>query len=1401
MQGTTVRPSGREWVRSLLAAGALSMPLLWSAAAPGADVLELPLETWTFTRVGNFTGSLDRRQLYQISHPIAAARAGDCGQVTVQATVPKDAQAPYTLRFYVSDNIYGDALQSWAIADLRRGHRFERVLVDGSVIWSQDIAVSTPLTDPKYTLVDLTPHVQPGQAFALTLQLWQEIDSDRKMPEDLIRLGIYAGTTTQYTPMAYAKYGTRSYWGDIAIHAGAVPSADELKCQWLPQLKRRDTAPPRVEPAVREQSELALEMANLLAAPWSWPVTQGFPLPMGALKDVSGVALRDAAGAAVSADLCPLSRWPDGTLRWVLADFALPPGAAGNWRLEWGSGVTSGAASPMHPVRTEDTLAASNGLVWAQWAQDAAGTPQALTIGCADGPALVTDLRGYMNFRDKALTARWQEGRWVVRTAQRAEMLVSGELAAADGDRFGSCQVRLTLFADTPFFRLAYRIINERTEPVADDAQDPDTIKRAPGLYGVHRPVTAHVVSYGLGASVLGATLQQDGGNWLVVGGGQGGALACTVRDFERIPPIGLECGDGEVDVQLFKPGAENRPAYRTYAGEAKTHEVWLALAGSPIPREVAANLSARVDAPPRLNSSALIRDTCVWGAVPRVGGDAYTAEYALILERFLSPYYAGTPKGIRRCGWYPGNNFYWNRLHSIYLYYAMTGERKWFDMAERANRHYMDICTVNWSEDDSMLGVKIRNIDKFFRISVLIQNAHPLFDHWNLTGDPDALRLGRGNVDGVMRNEKMLRESKGGCSRAQGWPIMNVMRGWQETGEQRYLDHATMLVDIALGNMEDRRGAYLHTHGSHSHLGIVPFMTGILCTGLRQYHYWTGDERAAVCLVQNAEAMFAEMHDPACSKTLPNLDYYYSPNPYLNGATGTDPNAYLNPNIASAQAYAAVLMDDPKLADIAWRTWQAYMQTAGWERNAYDYLYDLHAALYWLDQAPVPDRTPQVKVGRMWRHAVGAQEIWLNRPDSRPFEATVRWTAHERPYQRSHRISRWPQYCERIGLRGELRVLDSQGTTVAATPMDFTATPRGTTAKLSVGSAGGPGLYRIIVAGAREAPVNLILDDISPHLQQWGVPIDRGWLNQFGDCYFRIPDGCRELSLRYGLLTPWEKVVLELRDAAGKRVREDSDTQRERWRTSWLEWTVPVPAGEQGKVWSFRQSPPLSAILRIDGITPLVHPTASAVFAPDAVPAPDTGACPAAPPGWDHEVIHIEAGKTMAVPRGLKTGAGVYEHVHVHRGTIEFWLRADTSDAGMDNLTLFSFGSMRLWRRTQTGTYLNLGKGMIQSGFLIRPQAWYHLAMTWDFGADEQKPTTELYVNGIPMTSLTQTPVPVDLGDWTGDALSLGTAAPMHVSGLRISAAVRDEELQQGLLSPPPDKYTLYWQHADEAH
>ena len=52
----------------------------------------------------------------------------------------------------------------------------------------------------------------------------------------------------------------------------------------------------------------------------AWPVTSGIPLTQGALKDDKLAALFDG-GQQMPLQTEVLSRWPDGSIRWLLLDF------------------------------------------------------------------------------------------------------------------------------------------------------------------------------------------------------------------------------------------------------------------------------------------------------------------------------------------------------------------------------------------------------------------------------------------------------------------------------------------------------------------------------------------------------------------------------------------------------------------------------------------------------------------------------------------------------------------------------------------------------------------------------------------------------------------------------------------------------------------------------------------------------------------------------------------------------------------------------------------------------------------------------------------------------------------------------------------------------------------------
>ena len=71
----------------------------------------------------------------------------------------------------------------------------------------------------------------------------------------------------------------------------------------------------------------------------SWPVTMGVPLARGALADPARAGLRDPAGRPVDLQTRALSRWEDGSVKWLLLDFLadVPAGQSASYALETGA--------------------------------------------------------------------------------------------------------------------------------------------------------------------------------------------------------------------------------------------------------------------------------------------------------------------------------------------------------------------------------------------------------------------------------------------------------------------------------------------------------------------------------------------------------------------------------------------------------------------------------------------------------------------------------------------------------------------------------------------------------------------------------------------------------------------------------------------------------------------------------------------------------------------------------------------------------------------------------------------------------------------------------------------------------------------------------------------------------
>ena len=81
-----------------------------------------------------------------------------------------------------------------------------------------------------------------------------------------------------------------------------------------------------------------------------WPVTSGIPLARGALSHSENVTLASDTGKMIPVQAEALSRWPDGSIRWLLVDFqtSLEANATSMFTLRYGDGIrTTPVADPV----------------------------------------------------------------------------------------------------------------------------------------------------------------------------------------------------------------------------------------------------------------------------------------------------------------------------------------------------------------------------------------------------------------------------------------------------------------------------------------------------------------------------------------------------------------------------------------------------------------------------------------------------------------------------------------------------------------------------------------------------------------------------------------------------------------------------------------------------------------------------------------------------------------------------------------------------------------------------------------------------------------------------------------------------------------------------------------------
>lgn len=864
--------------------------------------------TWTVAADKPWWGLVDLRDMLCLFHPYSLSQTGATAGATATLTIPATWKPPFALRFTCADDYFADpATKPGTVgAECFFEHRFKQVLVDGKVVWEQDVIDENTMGSPTSFTVDLTPHVTPGKRFTLCFRVLDKVASSERNPRDVWFIGgtWYAagdGKTEQEPRFHTAVWYADPVIGETAAVAATPAGHRPHEAIVAARHKARWPLAPLTEPL---QSPAAMTLVSPAAIPaGGFPLTCGLPMSPGLLRDAKRVRLVGPTGNNLPVQTATTGLWPDGSVRWLLVNAALPPGTPPQAKLKLvlNEPPVRPAPTPLKVRRTGDAVTVDTGAVQIALGQDHSRlvdevrlTGQTQPVLSALAPRLSVRLAG----KDTAVQAAWDKLQVVESGPVRACVELTGTLKT-ETKPLGRFLFRLYATAGLPTVQTRFRVFNEvKPEPyngTIDDAPlevtDLALVAQLPGT-----PRERNLGGDG-GKWVLGgngdATLVQPtadafsatcgGGDSIAIPGkraqgwisstGDNGTVQASVWRFWQQFPKSLAARGNGLEIGLFTP-TKDFPAYKPRFGEAKAHDVCLTFSKAPLMKEESQTLSLLANEPPRLfdanwfcRSGGIALLDPQWFAHQPQLGEAMVEQYGdFSSDRFPGHF------GIRDFGDMPYRgpqwlNGYWAMVQGTLNWGLASGEQQWLERSFEIARHIADVDAVHlppghpdWNEWDGQtcaLAPDHSVHDGLSRWAAFQIGESLMLHHW-MTGDPDSRAAALANADYIIRNDAGLGSSE---ARSQARPMLTLLRAWEATGDVKYRDAAKRYLDLTYQIekcIEWRRGAYIQPTYANWRC-ISAGLDSMYAQNIYEYYRLTGDAQAAQLIVAIADSVYSE--------------------------------------------------------------------------------------------------------------------------------------------------------------------------------------------------------------------------------------------------------------------------------------------------------------------------------------------------------------------------------------------------------------------------------------------------------------------------------------------------------------------------------------------------------------
>ncbi len=657
-----------------------------------------------------------------------------------------------------------------------------------------------------------------------------------------------------------------------------------------------------------------------------WPVTSGIPIGRGELTDPGSVRLFTEAGKPLPLQTRLLGSWPDGSVRWLLLDFqaTLAPHQRRIYQLtRLGKGDAPSISQPVASSRARESVGIETGRLRVEipftgfrmfdrvWLDN-----RKITQSRESGIELTDSSGGHFNAaNDRCRVVVEENG------PLRVCVRIDGRLSSDAGSLFRYV-VRLHAYAGKPYIRSMITLVNDCQDSVMADIDSMDVHLSpmgsvAGGLLDGKRVTRGRLFQwddqhYRVDDDERG----RRGSGWAAVEAGEYG-MAVGLRQFWQNWPKGIALGKTGLSMEVL-PSFPNgqydghplelesklyyylrKGTYRFKCGAARTHELWTTFFQGPAESK---SLTAFFQAAEKPLLATCAPDyacrSLAFGEFPKANVEKYAA-YDKSLEQALNGHLqrqaAQREYGMLNFGdWYGERSVNWGNLeydlaHGLFQQYVRTGDRRFFDRAEQAARHHIDMDIVHatnplvknpWGEPPRVGDIWLHAVghtggyyekaplpvDRTYQMGHSTNFGHVWIsgdlDYYHLTGDRRAFDVSLEAADAMVSH---MPTSYGTHIRSLGWPLLLVLDAYEATGDKKYLNAARANWLVLKKNIDWQRGWVVRLakghclHDDRHCEGNVPFMEGLTLSALSRYHRITEDPEVLRAISVGIDQMIRE--------------------------------------------------------------------------------------------------------------------------------------------------------------------------------------------------------------------------------------------------------------------------------------------------------------------------------------------------------------------------------------------------------------------------------------------------------------------------------------------------------------------------------------------------------------